>query len=634
MLLMSFQRHLLHLLVFSTCALAGVQELWWNITYVQNANPDGLYERRVVGVNGTWPPPPISVNASDSLLLHATNGLDEPATIHHHGMFFNSTTWMDGAMAVSQCGIPPGQTFDYVVPINSSGQWGTYWAHAHSLGQYVDGLRTPLVLHPTSEAYQYDEEFTVILGDWYHQEHAILLQQFINVANPSGAEPVPDSALIYFAQNATYLPPISSASPSPVTAAVGFNENATLPFTPGRTYRLRVINTSALSTFFFWIDGHDMRVIEADGTDVEEFPIDMLNIATAQRYSVLVQARNDTSSNWMIHANLDTGMYDQVPASLNPNITSSVTYTSGQSITDLGPVSTYASLNDSALVPTNAISQPPATRTIELEVAFETMDDGTNHAMFNGVVYNSPLVPAVMSELSLGSNATVQEAYGPYSIVLDHLEVVDLLVKNNDPGQHPFHLHGHKFQIVNRAEQFNTTDPTLNPPLVEGQANPMRRDTVVVPGGGSVTVRVVADNPGAWLFHCHVEWHLESGLAVQFIEAPLQAQERASGRVPSFMYDQCAALNVPDSGNAAGHASVTDLSGLPLGPFTQKMGWLPKGVVAMTGCTLSAVIGMLTVMWYSMDNGDSEEEMEQEARRRLEERERRGKLFGLLRKKT
>ena len=67
-------------------------------------------------------------------------------------MFFNSTSWMDGAVGVSQwlvlvtlcinllrltyfhsrSGIPPGQTFDYVVPINSSGQYGTYWAHAHS----------------------------------------------------------------------------------------------------------------------------------------------------------------------------------------------------------------------------------------------------------------------------------------------------------------------------------------------------------------------------------------------------------------------------------------------------------------------------------------------------------------------
>ena len=57
-------------------------------------------------------------------------------------------------------------------------------------------------------------------------------------------------------------------------------------------------------------------------------------------------------------------------------------------------------------------------------------------------------------------------------------------------------------QLVGRAEDYTSDDPTLNPPLVEGQANPMRRDTVQVPSMHSVTLRVVADNPGAWFFHC------------------------------------------------------------------------------------------------------------------------------------
>ncbi|KAI6006986.1 Fet3 ferroxidase [Pisolithus albus] len=624
----------IQLLSISTCALAGVQELWWNVTYVANANPDGLYERQVVGVNGTWPPPPISVNNSDSLLIHLTNSLDQPTTLHNHGMFFNSTSWMDGALGVSQCGIPPGQTFDYLVPINSSGQWGTYWTHAHASGQYVDGLRTPLVLHPAQETYQYDEEFTVILGDWYHEQHSVLMDWYLSIANPGGAEPVPDSGLIYFAQNSTYLPPISGTSPSPVTSAVGFNENSTLPFVPGKTYRLRVINTSALSTFYFWIDGHSMRIIEADGTDVEEYPVDALDLAVAQRYSVLVDARNDTSSNWMIHANMDPSMFDQVPSTLNLNLTSSITYAEGESITDLGTISDYADFNDTLLVPTAVVPQPTATTTINLEFFFDTMNDGTNHAMINGVVYNPPLVPAILSELTLGSNATVQEAYGPYSFILEHLDVVDIVVKNLDTNHHPFHLHGHKFQIVNRVAVSDSNDTTLNPPLVEGQANPMRRDTTVIPGGGSVTLRVVADNPGAWIFHCHIEWHLEAGLAVQFIEAPLQAQERAAGKVPSYMYEQCAALGNPYSGNAAGHASTTDLSGLPLGPYQQKMGWLPKGILAMTGCVVTAVIGMITVVWYSMGEGDSDAEIEEETRRRLAAKAQRGKLlFGMFKRR-
>ncbi|KAI9460784.1 Fet3 ferroxidase [Boletus coccyginus] len=610
----------LALLALATPTLAAVQEVWWNVTYVQDADPDGLFARRVIGINNTWPPPPLSVNTSDSLLVHVTNSLDAPTSLHHHGMFFNATSWMDGAVLVTQCGIPPGQTFDYIVPVNSSGQYGTYWAHAHASGQYVDGFRTPLVLHPSNESYHYDEEFTVILGDWYHQEHDVLMQSFISIGNPSGIEPIPDSGLIYFAQDTSYLPPIAGSSPAPVTSAVGFNENATLPFVPGRTYRLRIINTAAFAAFYFWIDGHEMRIIEADGTDVQEYPTDMLSLSVAQRYSILVQARNDSSSNWMIHADMDTTMFDQVPSTLQTNLTSSITYATGQNVTDLGPVQSYYMTNDTALVPLDPIPQPVLSQTVELEVAFDTMNDGTNHAMMNGLVYNPPVVPAILSVLTLGENATAQEAYGPYSIMLNHLDVVDIVVKNSDQGSHPFHLHGHKFQIVNRAQQYDSTDPTLNPPLIEGQANPMRRDTITIPGGESATLRVVADNPGAWLFHCHIEWHLEAGLAVQFIEAPLQAQERAVGQAPSFLYEQCAALGVPQSGNAAGHASATDLSGLPLGPWQQIMGWQPKGILAMTGCVLTAVIGMLTVVWYTMGVKDSEEEIEQEIMRRIEAR--------------
>ena len=75
---------------------------------------------------------------------------------------------------------------------------------------------------------------------------------------------------------------------------------------------------------------------------------------------------------------------------------------------------------------------------------------------------------------------------------------------NRDTGFHPFHLHGHEFQIISRSFDVLSNDTTVNPPVVEGQVNPSRRDTITVPGGGSVTLRFRADNPGAWFFHCHV----------------------------------------------------------------------------------------------------------------------------------
>jgi len=82
-------------------------------------------------------------------------------------------------------------------------------------------------------------------------------------------------------------------------------------------------------------------------------------------------------------------------------------------------------------------TQPVVTKTIDLEVSFDTMDDGTNHGMFNQITYNPPLVPAIFSELSMASNATVAQAYGPTSFVLNPHDVVDLVIKNGDAGKHP-----------------------------------------------------------------------------------------------------------------------------------------------------------------------------------------------------
>jgi iron transport multicopper oxidase len=72
---------------------------------------------------------------------------------------------------------------------------------------------------------------------------------------------------------------------------------------------------------------------------------------------------------------------------------------------------------------------------------------------------------------------------------------------------------------------------------------------------------------------------------------------------PQYYFDHCKMLGVPISGNAAGHNSTTDLSGLNVGPYPQKLGWNAKGIGAMTGCVLSAVLGIATVVWYAMGPG-------------------------------
>jgi iron transport multicopper oxidase len=173
---------------------------------------------------------------------------------------------------------------------------------------------------------------------------------------------------------------------------------------------------------------------------------------------VLVTARNDTTSNWAIHANLDTDMFDRVPAALQPSefddpvtkktdcdvlildITASITYNSSGPLTSPSLVDAYHDMNDTSLVPVVVDPMLPVDRTIELEVSFDTMTDGTNRAMFNQVSYLPPLVPTVLSVLTLGSNATDPTPYGYSGFVLDHLSAVQIVLKNGDVGNHPLYV--------------------------------------------------------------------------------------------------------------------------------------------------------------------------------------------------
>jgi iron transport multicopper oxidase len=158
---------------------------------------------------------------------------------------------------------------------------------------------------------------------------------------------------------------------------------------------------------------------------------------------------------------MDTDMFDKVPPELNPSTlsplhipfhiksdifltldaTSSITYNTSASLNNLGAISAYHEMNDTSFVSIPAMAQPRVTKTIDLEVIFDTMDDGTNHAMFNQVTFNFPVVPSVLSALTLGANATVAKAYGPLSFVVEYGDVVDLVVKNGDVGKHPLQVY-------------------------------------------------------------------------------------------------------------------------------------------------------------------------------------------------
>ena len=122
------------------------------------------------------------------------------------------------------------------------------------------------------------------------------------------------------------------------------------------------------------------------------------------------------------------------------DITASVTYNSSGPLNSPSLVDAYHDMNDTSLVPVVVVPMLPVDQTIELEVSFDTMTDGTNRGMFNQVSYLYPLVPTVLSVLTLGSNATDATPYGYSGFVLDHLSAVQIILKNGDIGNHPLYV--------------------------------------------------------------------------------------------------------------------------------------------------------------------------------------------------
>ena len=78
------------------------------------ANPDGLFDRPTIGINGQWPIPRIEADVGDRIIIHANNQLGNRTTsLHFHGLYMNGSAHMDGPVGSSQCAIPSGHSMTY-----------------------------------------------------------------------------------------------------------------------------------------------------------------------------------------------------------------------------------------------------------------------------------------------------------------------------------------------------------------------------------------------------------------------------------------------------------------------------------------------------------------------------------------
>lgn len=402
--------------------------------------------------NGTSPGPLLRARLGDTMRIHVTNLLEEPTTVHWHGLRIDHR--MDGVVHDGLLAIQPGETFTYeFVPPEA----GTFWYHPHvrSLVQVEAGLYGMLVVQEhEADAPDVDADRVFVIDD-------IRLNAGGSIAATSTA-----GMDVMHGRLGNRLLVNGSAEVTPVT------------FARGQVERWRLVNTANARTFTFQFDGLRVREIGADGglwPQRMTREIDELTLPVGARAELEVWLAEDVTS-----ASLDAMVLVQDAA--------------GNLSTEAWP-----------LVPVEVDAET------ELETlrighhaspAFERISDGE-------AVTDSIALSAVND--ALGFRFTVNGQSWPsvdtWSVRQNDLHVIEL--KNEIGPEHPFHLHGQFFQVLSLNGQ---------PAWESGW-----RDTVLLPGMARVVIATRFENPGMWMYHCHILEHAEYGMMAMVEVVPDEA---------------------------------------------------------------------------------------------------------------
>ncbi|GLB41413.1 putative multicopper oxidase family protein [Lyophyllum shimeji] len=454
--------------------------------------PDG-FSRSSVLAGGEFPGPLIIGKKGDQFKLNVVNSLTDgtmhrSTSIHWHGIFQNGTNWADGAAWVTQCPIVPDNAFLYDFPVYQ--QAGTFWYHSHFSTQYCDGLRGAFVVYdpqdPYISMYDVDDESTVItLADWYHDpapEHTGVIP------------PTANTTLINGKGRHVGGPPVDLAIINVVR---------------GKKYRLRIVSMSCDPAFTFAIDKHTLTIIEADGEYTAPLVVDSFVIYAGQRYSAILNA-NQAPGNYWIRANPDIR---GLPGYDNGRNSAILRY-QGAPVVD--PTTQFVSTRPLKETNLRALIHPtppgrPEVGGADVNINIPHRFNGqTFRYEIGGHAWENPTVPVLLQILSQAQQP--QDLLPEGSVYeLPPNKIIEISLPGTGPevgGPHPFHLHGHSFWVVRSGD---STTYNYN--------NPVRRDTVNTGGNdGNATIRFVTDNSGPWFLHCHIDWHLELGLAVVMAE--------------------------------------------------------------------------------------------------------------------
>ncbi|XP_078427907.1 laccase-7-like [Wolffia australiana] len=505
-------------------------------------------ERAVVVVNGSLPGPTIHAFEGDTVVVHVLNQSPHNLTVHWHGVFQRGSAWADGPAYVTQCPIRPGQSYTYRFDL--VGQRGTLWWHAHAswLRATVYGALIVRPARPDPFPAPWSE-VPILLGEWWNADVVAV-----------------DRA----AQLSGGLPNISDAFT--INGKLGDNYPCSdmyqLTVAPGKLYLLRIINAALNNQLFFKIAGHRFTVVAVDANYVNAYVTDLVVVAPGQTVDALLAADAAPGSYYMaalpyesaggvdFDATVATGLvkYEAAPPSARPvaaalprfNDTAAAFrfYAALTGLNGSRPVPTAVHekmlvafglglvpcadghlcggiLGESLAGSMNNVSLKLPSETSLLEARYRGAE-GVYTADFpdrppREFDYASPDLTYNLA-LARTKRETRVKKLKYNSTVEVVLQKTSLLALQS----HPIHLHGYDLFVL--AQGFGTYDAAQAAKKLN-LVNPPVRNTVAVPPGGWAVIRFVADNPGIWLMHCHLDVHSSWGMAMAF--------EVADGPTPS-----------------------------------------------------------------------------------------------------
>jgi CopA family copper-resistance protein len=499
--------------------------------------------KRAIACNGQIPMPTLTFTEGDTAEIYVHNELNEETSIHWHGLFLPNKE--DGVPNLTQMPIKPHTTYLYRFPII---QHGTHWYHSHTKLQEQIGMYGSFVMNKRAD----DPNFRKGIDDL--PTLPIVLSEWTDL-NPNNVHRMLHAATDWFAIKKGTTQSYSEAIKSHhfKTKIVnefkrmnamdvsdvyyekflinGKNQNEQTQFNAGDKVRLQIANGGASDYFWLTYSGGKITVVANDGNDVEPVEVDRLIIAVSETYDVIVTipSRN-TAFEFLVtpedrtrSASLWLGNGVKQLANPLPRLK----YFEGMKMMngmmkmngDLDDMGMNMSLNQMDM---NVVMYPEITgeamkkrkekmkeMNMENQYNSNALSDieTLNYAMLKSPEKTS--LPASTTKVlyfeltgnmnryvwSL-DNKVVSEAD---KILIHKGENVRIVIHNNSMMRHPMHLHGHDFRLLNG----------------QGDYAPLKNIVDIMPMETD-TLEFNANVYGDWFFHCHILYHMMSGMGRVF----------------------------------------------------------------------------------------------------------------------